>query len=64
MAEEKDRLAEAGIYAALNNYFGVRPKVEVELAKKDMLRLRQLIDIMLEKIEVMQDNFPEFRDKH
>jgi hypothetical protein len=46
-------LAQAGVYAALNNYFGVRPKVEPEQAKEDMLRLRWHIDTMIEKIDAM-----------
>lgn len=51
----RDRLAEAGIYAALNDYFSVRPKVEPEQAKEDMLRLREHIDMMLEKIDAMME---------
>jgi hypothetical protein len=60
---EKDRLAEAGIYAALNNYYAAKPKVEPEQAKEDMLRLRQHIDIMLEKIDAMQFVIAELKDR-
>ncbi len=61
MPAERDRLEEAGIYAALNKYYGTRPKVEPEQAKQDMLRLRSHIDMMLEKIEAMQSIFSELR---
>ena len=62
MDQGGDRLEEAGIYAALNAYYGTRPKVEPEQAKQDMLRLRSHIDIMLEKIEAMQSILFEGRD--
>jgi hypothetical protein len=52
------------IQKAINDLFGVQPKLSVPEAKKIMTQLMQDIDIILINIDWMQTNFAEFRDKH
>lgn len=52
------------IQDAINELFGVQPKLSVPEAKKIMTQLMQDIDIILINIDWMQTNFAEFRDKH
>lgn len=49
---------------AINELFGVQPKLSVPEAKKIMDQLQTDIEIIRINIAWMQENFAEFRDKH